>query len=492
MKFTSKMIHVIEIIIGIVFICLSIFQSNFWFDEAYSIAIAKHSFAEIWTIGGNDVHPILYYWFLHIIGMFTNYSIIAFRIFSAIPIIILGILGYTHIRKDFGEKQGLIFTLLIFFLPVMAVYTEQIRMYSWAILSVTILAIYAYRIFKENESNKNIIIFGLSSWFSIYVHYYGLMAAGLINLFLLIYLIVKKRKSAAIKITVFGVIQLISYIPWMINFATQLKNVSSGFWIGFEFPKTLIELLSFEFLGDFVREKFGILHYGIFILSLVLYVYVGIKLYKLKKENEDVKPAVISLIIYAAVIIAALLITLIMWTSILYYRYLFVITGLYVFVLSFVLAREKNTYITAIICTIIVILGLVNNTKLIKQGYDTSNDNVVEYMKNNIAEGESIVYSDIGVGAIVDNIMVDNQQYFYNAEKWGIYEAYQAFAPVMKVEEDPNFISECSDRIWLIGYNHNVYNLLFNNGEYNIISERNFDTSYQGNLFKIICIEKVK
>ena len=119
--------------------------------------------------------------------MFTNYSIIAFRIFSAIPIIILGILGYTHIRKDFGEKQGLIFTLLVFFLPVMAVYTEQIRMYSWAILSVTILAIYAYRIFKGNESNKNIIIFGLSSWFSIYVHYYGLMAAGLINLFLLIF-----------------------------------------------------------------------------------------------------------------------------------------------------------------------------------------------------------------------------------------------------------------------------------------------------------------
>lgn len=490
MKFTIKMAHIIEIIIGIVFVCLGIFHANFWFDEAYSIALVKHSFAEIWTIGGNDVHPILYYWILHIVGMCTNYSIIAYRIFSAIPIIILGILGFTHIRKDFGEKQGFIFSLLVFFLPVMSVYTSQIRMYSWAILSVTILAIYAYRIFKGEDTNKNIIIFGFSSWFSIYTHYYGLMSAGLINLFLLIYLLIKKRKSSAIKITLIGLLQLISYIPWMINFITQLKNVSSGFWIGFEFPKTLIELLSFEFLGDFVREKFGIYHYIIFALTLILYVYTGIKLYKFKKEKINTKPAIFSIIIYVSVIVASLLITLIMWTSILYYRYLFVITGLYIFVISFVLANEKNIYITVTICTIIVILGLVSNTKIIKDGYDSSNTAVMEYLKNNVAKGEAIVYSDIGVGAIIDNIMIDNPQHFYNAERWSIQEAYKAFGPVMTVEDDVEFVKECSDRIWLVGYNENIYNLLFNNDNFTKVSEEVFETQYQDNTFIIMLVEK--
>ena len=56
--------HIVLIIIGIIFISLAGFHTNIWFDESYSVGIANHSFGEIWTIGGNDVHPILYYWFL--------------------------------------------------------------------------------------------------------------------------------------------------------------------------------------------------------------------------------------------------------------------------------------------------------------------------------------------------------------------------------------------------------------------------------------------
>lgn len=120
MKFKIKNIHIAIIIIGIIFNCISIFHPNLWFDEAYSVGLANKSFTDIWKIGGNDVHPILYYWILHIIYLITNSSIegsiIAYRIFSAVCISILGILGFTHIRKDFGEKnRSTIFIFLIFF-----------------------------------------------------------------------------------------------------------------------------------------------------------------------------------------------------------------------------------------------------------------------------------------------------------------------------------------------------------------------------------------
>lgn len=45
------LIHIIVIIIGIIFISLSTFHSNIWFDEAYSVSISGHDFGEIWTIG---------------------------------------------------------------------------------------------------------------------------------------------------------------------------------------------------------------------------------------------------------------------------------------------------------------------------------------------------------------------------------------------------------------------------------------------------------
>lgn len=489
MKLTVKKAHILTIIVGAIFVSLSIFHTNLWFDESYSVAIARHSFSEIWTIGGNDVHPILYYWMLHIIQIITGGSIVAYRIFSAIPIIILGILGFTHIRKDFGEKEGFIFSLLTYFMPAMSVYTNQIRMYSWSILTVTILAIYAYRIFKGKDSNKNIIIFGISSLFSIYLHYYGLMSAGIINAILLIYLIIKKRKYTAIKITLLGILQLIAYVPWLINFATQLKNVSGGFWIGFEFPKTLIELISFGFLGDYINGNFGLYQHIIFVLTIELYIYLGIKIYKYKKEKQDINSAILSVIIYFAVIIAALLITFVMKTSILYYRYLFVITGLFIFVLSFVLAKEKNKKILIAICTLIVLLGMINNIKLINENYDQSNKKPIEYLKQNIQEGDIIVYSDIGVGAVVNEFLNSNREYFYNADHWNIYEAYKAYEPTMEITENDEFTNQ-ANRFWLVGYNENIYNYLFNNEKYSRISTEAFDTKYQNNYYIIMLVEK--
>ena len=56
-----KHIHITIIILGIIFIALAAFHTNLWFDESYSVAISNnHTFGEIWSIGGYDVHPVLY------------------------------------------------------------------------------------------------------------------------------------------------------------------------------------------------------------------------------------------------------------------------------------------------------------------------------------------------------------------------------------------------------------------------------------------------
>ena len=184
-KISLKILHIILILLGTIFMFSTVFHSNIWFDEAYSVGMANHNFVDIWNIGKNDVHPVLYYWMLRIVNILTNGSVLAYRLFSALPVVVLGLLGITHIKKDFGEKTGILFSFLTYFLPMMSVYANQIRMYSWALLIVSILAIYTYRIYIGQSNKKNWIIFGISSLASLYIHYYGLMAAGLINVFLL-------------------------------------------------------------------------------------------------------------------------------------------------------------------------------------------------------------------------------------------------------------------------------------------------------------------
>lgn len=485
MKKINKL-HILIIILGIIFVCASGFHTNIWFDEGYSVGMANQTFIDIWKIGGNDVHPVLYYWLLRIVSILTEGSVLAYRIFSMIPIAILGILGFTHIRKDFGDRTGIIFSFLVFCLPEMAIYANEIRMYSWAILTVTVLAIYAYRLMKES-SNKNWIMFFISSIMSIYLHYYGLMAAGIINVLLLIYLIIKKRKKDIIKILVFGMIQAISYIPWLIYFVSQLKKISTGFWIGFEFPETIMEIMSSQFIGN--------LSYTIpFIISIIIYIYLIIKTRKLKKENVDILPIKLSFIIYISVILAAIVMTVVLWTSILHYRYLFVITGLYIFIISFILGKEKNNFIVILICVIIGILGWTNNIKLIKENYDVSNKEILEYFDENIKEEDYIVYNQIGSASTSAIYAKNNKQYFYNPDDWGVQEAYKAFEPKMKVViDEKEFLENLSGRIWIIDdWNKSLYNELFNNEDYKLIKEDFIEIKYHKYNYNMILVERIK
>ena len=478
--------HIAVIVIGIIFVSLGAFHSNLWFDESYSVGLARHTFGEIWSIGGHDVHPILYYWMLRIVYLITGGTIMAYRIFSVIPIAIMIILGYTHIRKDFGEKTGFIFSFLSAFLPEMAQYAIEVRMYSWAILAVTILAIYAYRLTKE-DNTKNWIIFGLSSLASIYLHYYGLMAAGLINVFLLIYLIVKRRKKGIIFIISFGILQGLAYLPWLVNFATQLSNVSSGYWIGFSFPKTPMELLSSQLAGYVKTSDYtGLLVPTV--LALELYAYMIYKTYKYAKAKEDLTSFKWSVIVYFAVILAAIIITALMKTSILYY---FVITGLYIFAVSFILGKEENKIEIVAILSVIAILGVYNNIVMMKDNYDYSNQEPIKYLNENVKEGDTIVYADFGGGSVVAVQFADNQVYFYNADNWGVEEAYKAFGPNYEVKVTKDFIDNCSNRVWFVD---NIYNSvadeIFEGKGYNKVSEKDFSTKYHDYSYKIVLLEK--
>ena len=489
---TLKQWHIALIVFGIIFISLGAFHSNLWFDEAYSVALARQSFADIWTIGGHDVHPVLYYWILHIVYLITGGSIIAYRLVSVIPIAIIIILGYTHIRKDFGEKTGFIFSFLAVFLPEMATYAIEVRMYSWAILTVTLLAIYAYRLAKE-DNTKNWIIFGISSIASIFLHYYGLMAAGLINVVLLIHLIRNKRKKGLIFIISFGVVQAIAYLPWIMFLTQQMSHVSNGFWIGFTFPKTLMELLSAQLSGYIRTTDYRELLVPT-VFALELYAYMIYKTYKLHKEKQDLKPYKWAVGMYFAVIIAALLITLLMKQSILYYRYLFVITGLYIFAISFILGKEKNKIEIVAILSVIAILGVYYNVGTIIDNYSSTNAGPIDYIEENIKPEDTVVYTDCGVGSVAANHCLEPQVYFYNADNWGVQEAYKAFEPNYETVITPDFMEELSGRIWVIdnAYGNSAKDLFGDEAKYKTVSEEKFLTDYHDYNWKITLVEKIK
>ena len=488
-----KYIHIILIIIGAAFILSTAFHSDRWFDESYSVAIAKHDFADIYNITGHDVHPPVYYWMLHVVYLIFGNNIMIFRMFSVLAIILLGILGYTHIRKDFGEKVGVLFSFFTFFLPVMSTYSQEIRMYSWGCFIISVMAIYAYRFYVAVKQNykyiKNLVIFGVFSILACYLHYYALATAGVINLLLLIFVIKnrKQNKKALIHFLILAGIQIVLYIPWLLFMTSQVGHVKNGFWIVMGPINTTVEVLSFQFRRQLDTNFAFNLHTIVALAAAVLmYIYLIIKIIK---EKKNLQFGLISLGIYIGVIFIVCLISF--YTPILFSRYLMIMTGLYIFGLAYIISFEKKKLIIGIICFITLCLSLISNIANFKINYDSSNMKQIEYLKENIQEGDILVYSNIGNGGVIAAFFPEYKQYFYNGSHWDVEEAYKAYGPGMETVRDYEFLKNYTGRIWLIDSENMGFWNEFPKENINILKDSvRFDTKYQNYIYSIMLVEK--
>ena len=223
-------------------------------------------------------------------------------------------------------------------------------------------------------------------------------------------------------------------------------------------------------------------------------ILLAVIAYKKRKDKTlDWKPVIYSIAIYLSVIFAALIITVVLKTSILYYRYLFVITGLYIFVISYILSKENNIYLILSVCSIILVLGITNSVIQITENYDESNGKQIEYLKENIEEGDVLVYSNIGNGSVFASNFLNNKQYFYNQEDWGVVEAYKVWSPQMETCITTDFLENCTGRIWIIDSEGNgFFNELFNNEDYKHISTEVFETEYREYTYNITLVERIK
>lgn len=299
------------------------------------------------------------------------------------------------------------------------------------------------------------------------------MAAGLINLILLVYLVKNKKKEVYIKQIILGIIQGLLYLPWIIYFSSQLKSMhDNGFWISLG-PETIIQIGSLLFSGS-LYAWIG------FIISLFVYGYL---IYLIRKEEkENIKPVRYALLVIVLLILASLIMSVILWSPILYYRYLTVVAGLMIFAISYMFAKSAKPCILYTFIAITILTTIPSNIIMISYNYDKSNNEPIDFIKNNIQENDVIVYPGIGTGAIMAAKFPQYKQYFYNAEDWGVEEAYKAFGPAMQTYTTDDFLNdeECQGRIWLVldFYKVDYFNEKFNNENYRVLAKKQYFTKY--------------
>ncbi len=117
-------------------------------------------------------------------------------------------------------------------------------------------------------------------------------------------------------------------------------------------------------------------------------------------------------------------------------RYLLVVTGLLAFFIAFFMSKEKNKYITIGICAIIVVMSSFNCYYTIKENYNSSNKEVIDFAKENIKEDDLLITNNELTGFVIMTSFEDNQKVFYDEYNWQVEEAYQAFGPNLDIIYD--------------------------------------------------------
>ena len=127
-------------------------QSDIWIDDTFSKEVIKQSYSNMLAFVAGDFHPPLYFTGLKLFTFVAGITDFTIRLFSVIGAVGIIFIGYAVGQRAFGKKGALYFCLLLFSLPMIEIYSHNVRMYTWAAFFTTGVFLYAYLYIKYIKS----------------------------------------------------------------------------------------------------------------------------------------------------------------------------------------------------------------------------------------------------------------------------------------------------------------------------------------------------
>lgn len=356
------MLHGALLVLGAVFLLLPAFSTVTWFDESYSVALAAQPLGDLVSIAAADVHPPLYYLLLHAVYVLAGPNVVAYRLAGVAGAVALAALGLTHVRRDFGPRAGALFTLAACATPYLAYQAVQIRMYAWAAFAVTLCFLSALRILSAwrhgaRPAASTWVAFALSSLAAAYLHYFGMLAAFILNASLLVVLVARLKRERRVpgdgasygfalraQLKVFlrqAALQVLAYVPWLVALVFQLAEKTNGrFWVTFVLPESLVQILTYPLASEQVaywiedpsvplalRAGVAALITLALTLALVALVVGAVRASRVRVRVRVRAAARLACAVYLGTVVLAMLVSLAMGSLIVYYRYFSVMLG---------------------------------------------------------------------------------------------------------------------------------------------------------------------
>ena len=299
-------------IVGILCLIVMSFSYDIWVDEAFSLNLIKHSYAEVISLTAIDVHPPLYYLILKVVVdgvhvLLPSFpSIFVAKLVSVLAYLILMLIIATKARRDWGVYVASLAAVCLVGMSRQIDYGIEIRMYGWGMLFVTL----AFLWMKNILTGKKVWAWVLFVFFGLcaaYTHYYACIAVGFLYLGLLIGLWMNDRRRLW-QWVVAAVVTAIGYLPWLLVLVRQLRTVSESYWIDDITLGTVWSYIVYIFACPF------------FLLTIIA-VFVATKKRKSLRSFKDIPVAYTGILVPIGVILVGVAVSLLM-RPVFYDRYI--------------------------------------------------------------------------------------------------------------------------------------------------------------------------
>lgn len=230
-----------------------------WYDEAFAILYASRSFAEMLygtlaqdTGAAADVHPLLYYFSLHLWMSIAGDSVFAARFFSlffgvaSIPLV------FRTARTLFDERVASASALIVALAPFHIAYSQEARMYAqlgfWSAL-----ALYAFVRFWRGRRGRRVrwwFVFVFTGAAALYSHNLAAVEFAALGMWA-VFDAVWTRRTRLLRLTLLaGLAMLLLWLPWLVFLPSQFGKIVQAYWVPPPTLETLIQTLlvfSFDF-----------------------------------------------------------------------------------------------------------------------------------------------------------------------------------------------------------------------------------------------------
>lgn len=402
-------------------IVMHAFGDDIWYDEVFSMRFADSSVRELIELTAADVHPPLYYLYLKaIVGIgtfFTKgmYAVRIAKLASVIPWIVLLVIAVIYIRRRYGLFVMGGFLMMITCMPQISNYYVEIRMYSLAMMFVTVAALTALEIVLYGNTWLRWIIFFIAGILTAYTQYYALIAIVGIYIALFIALCIKKseiksRHKSQRFVIYCAVVSVAMYIPWLPTVLRQIAAVKSNYWIEPLTIRSLAGCAKYIFLPMATSVSADYTAAGIMLAATAA---IAVMWLVTKPAREDVITAVILLLPIVVVILTGYVLSII-GTPIFVYRYMIPAVAILWLELVIMLDKASPRQWSAVI----IVAYLFGAVMTLRGFYEEEHKKLVESKRafaviNSLPQGSTVITNFDHVTMITAYYRPDIDVYLY-------------------------------------------------------------------------------